>query len=189
MKNYSKKGFTLIELLIVIAVLGTLAVVVLIAINPIQQLARARDAGRSSAVAQLGHGYEARATVNNGIYVAHTAGCAAAAGGWITNCLVSAGEIQTTPVNQAYSTLTPAPTCAAGIAAEGGWCLNSTTAAFVVYARAEAVSNDARCAAPATEDPYFVYSSTAGRGGLWCGAAAPVAGAANVAGNSASWRN
>jgi prepilin-type N-terminal cleavage/methylation domain-containing protein len=39
-------GFTLIELLIVIAILGVLAVVVLVAINPIEQLARTRDGGR-----------------------------------------------------------------------------------------------------------------------------------------------
>ena len=53
-KNYLK-GFTLIELLIVIAILGVLAVVVLVAINPVQQLARTRDAGRKSSVAQIGH--------------------------------------------------------------------------------------------------------------------------------------
>lgn len=49
-----KKGFTLIELLIVMAILGVLAVVVLVAINPAEQLARARDSGRISAANQLG---------------------------------------------------------------------------------------------------------------------------------------
>lgn len=38
-----KKGFTLVELLIVIALLGTIALIVISAINPIEQSNRARD--------------------------------------------------------------------------------------------------------------------------------------------------
>ncbi len=47
------KGFTLIELLIVIAVLGILAVAVLAAINPIEQINRSRDTGSRSDAEQL----------------------------------------------------------------------------------------------------------------------------------------
>lgn len=47
------KGFTLIELLIVIAVLGVLAVAVLSAINPIEQINRGRDTGARSDAEQL----------------------------------------------------------------------------------------------------------------------------------------
>jgi len=47
------KGFTLIELLIVIAVLGILAVAVLSAINPIEQINRSRDTGSRSDSEQL----------------------------------------------------------------------------------------------------------------------------------------
>lgn len=46
-------GFTLIELLIVIAVLGVLVVAVLSAINPLEQMRKARDAGRKSDAAEL----------------------------------------------------------------------------------------------------------------------------------------
>jgi prepilin-type N-terminal cleavage/methylation domain-containing protein len=49
----SAKGFTLIELLIVIAVLGILAVAVLSAINPIEQINRSRDTGSRSDAEQL----------------------------------------------------------------------------------------------------------------------------------------
>ena len=48
-----KAGFTMIELLIVIAVLGILAVAVLSAINPIEQINRGRDTGGRSDAEQL----------------------------------------------------------------------------------------------------------------------------------------
>lgn len=48
-----QKGFTLIELLIVIAVLGVLAVAVLSAINPIEQINRGRDTGARSDAEQI----------------------------------------------------------------------------------------------------------------------------------------
>lgn len=60
-------GFTLIELIIVIAILGILAAVVLAAMNPLEQLARGRDAGRISAVSQLGRVAQAYVTNNNNI--------------------------------------------------------------------------------------------------------------------------
>ena len=47
------RGFTMIELLIVIAVLGILAVAVLAAINPIEQINRGRDTGSRSDAEQL----------------------------------------------------------------------------------------------------------------------------------------
>jgi prepilin-type N-terminal cleavage/methylation domain-containing protein len=53
MKYKTVQGFTLIELLIVIAVLGILAVAVLSAINPIEQINRSRDTGSRSDAEQL----------------------------------------------------------------------------------------------------------------------------------------
>lgn len=50
---FMKKGFTLVELLIVIALIGVLAVAVLAAINPLEQLNRARDTGMESDASQL----------------------------------------------------------------------------------------------------------------------------------------
>lgn len=48
-----KKGFTLIELLIVIVIIGILAVAVLSAINPVEQIRKATDTGKKSNAAEL----------------------------------------------------------------------------------------------------------------------------------------
>ena len=48
-----QSGFTMIELLVVIAILGILAVAVLSAINPIEQINRGRDTGSRSDAEQL----------------------------------------------------------------------------------------------------------------------------------------
>jgi prepilin-type N-terminal cleavage/methylation domain-containing protein len=162
-----EEGFTLIELLIVIAILGTLAVVVLLALNPIQQLARTRDAGRFSTVTQLGHAVEAFATVNNGLYPEVTGaspGCAGSAN-WL-KCLEDSGEISTTPGAVSGGSL-----CSVGV--QNGWCytVNGQNSSATVYTRLEALSNIKKC--PSGQNAYAIYSTKAGRGGGWCGAGEP----------------
>ena len=49
----AQAGFTMIELLIVISILGILAVAVLSAINPVEQINRGRDTGSKSDAEQL----------------------------------------------------------------------------------------------------------------------------------------
>lgn len=161
MKKNLQKGFTLVELLIVIAILGTLAVVVLIAINPLQQLARTRDAGRKSSVTQLGHNLEAYGVGNNGIYLPEGAT-------WITS-LVTAGEIQATP-GQISNSLTAYCTTNA----QNGFCYDATTAGggapAIVFSRLEATTDISRCGATfaGTDRAYAAYSTGLGRGGIIC---------------------
>lgn len=49
-RDWHRSGFTLIELLIVIGIIGTLASVTIVAINPNKQLGSAKDAARLSAI-------------------------------------------------------------------------------------------------------------------------------------------
>ncbi len=58
MQQAIRKGFTLIELLIVITIIGVLAVAILSAINPIEQVRRAQDSGLESDAAELLNGLE-----------------------------------------------------------------------------------------------------------------------------------
>jgi len=147
-----KRGFTLIELLIVIAILGVLAVVVLVAINPVQQLGRARDSGRISTVAQLGHAFEAFYTSHNGVYALDFAE------------LVAAGEITQVPslVNNTLNL----PVCTGGDDAVNGWCYDEVTSSFAVWSRLEADTNLTLGAC--TTDAYTAYLSLAGRACVGC---------------------
>ena len=57
--KYRKSGFTLLELLIVVAILGIMATVLVVAVNPGRQLAKARDMNRETdLVAILGTIYQ-----------------------------------------------------------------------------------------------------------------------------------
>ena len=171
-QNYKSKltrGFTLIELLIVMAILGVLAVVVLVAINPVQQLARTRDAGRKAGVAQIGHAVEAYYTARGGTYPpAAGTGCTPA--NWL-GCIVEAGELSTSPQEITYATATQGSICTTNEV--NGWCYDDTGGDMVVFSILESDSEWSKCT---TGTPYFVWSSADGRGGLVCGAAAPSAG-------------
>ena len=159
-KGCIKKGFTLIELLIVIAILGVLAVVVLVAINPLEQLAKTRDAGRQSSVSQIGHAVQAYYTSQNAVYPP--------TGTWNT-VLTASGELSAMP---AAVTATGYTACAgpAGSPVNGTWCYNMTAASgAVIYARLESKAQTSKCTSPAV--PYSLYSTADGRGGVVCAAA------------------
>jgi prepilin-type N-terminal cleavage/methylation domain-containing protein len=161
----SVKGFTLIELLIVIAVIGVLAAVILVAIDPIEQLARGRDAGRKSSVNQLGRALQAYYSVNSAY---------PAVGGWVadpTNTLIVSGEIKVFPTNP-VPPLPASPLCTgAGSAIANNFCYKLDTVApnIVVYTLMESKSENRKGVCPAAEQRWYLYASINGRGGIICG--------------------
>src|SRR5487761_8208 len=69
-KSSRQAGFTLIELLIVIAILGLLAVIVFVNLNPAGNLSKARDSRRAADIGQLQTALDNYAINNNGGYPA-----------------------------------------------------------------------------------------------------------------------
>jgi prepilin-type N-terminal cleavage/methylation domain-containing protein len=166
LKTAFRKGFTLIELLIVIAILGVLAVVILVAINPQEQLARTRDAGRTSTITQLGHAMQAYGASHEGNYIA-------ASTSWITD-LVGAGEIAVVPGGLAYQVNTQSCN---STTTENDFCYISAgtpPTAFVLYTTLESGSNYSRCVGGGAYGgsgdtvPAVAFDSTQGRGGIVC---------------------
>lgn len=70
MFKLNKKGFTLIELLIVIAIIAVLAAVVIVALNPAQRFADARDARRQSDLENVAAALKTYQVDNDGAYPA-----------------------------------------------------------------------------------------------------------------------
>lgn len=158
LNKFSSKGFTLIELLIVIAIIGILAAGVLVAIDPVEQLNRGRDASRKSSISQLGRALQAYYTANSA-YPAVT--------GWNTT-LTTSGEIKVFPANPGAPL---APACAAGVVVNKFCYKTNTTPDIVVYTHMESKTemNKGSCGGDAAST-WYVYSSAEGKAGLLCGA-------------------
>ena len=172
--GYLKRGFTLVELLVVMAVLGVLMAGIIIAINPIQQMARARDASRKNAIGQIG-------TALAGYYTAHSAVYPAADANWLVGTaadpdgLVYAGELKSAPPSQTYSAA-GASTCPVANFNVNGYCYAVAGAApaqeAVAWTNLESASARANCAA-LTPNAVWFYSTV---GGKACGACTAAAG-------------
>lgn len=149
------KGFTLIELLIVIAVLGVLATVILVVLDPVEQLARSRDAGRKSTVDQLGGTLQAYYTTR----AASATPFPTANATWITS-LQAAGEIKTIPPSVSGGTA-----CTTNVQ-NSTWCYTTNNTNAAAWARLESKSESSKCAAG--NNPYFVWDSSRGSTCLVC---------------------
>jgi type IV pilus assembly protein PilA len=161
--KFSYKGFTLIELLIVIAIIGVLAVVVLVAINPTEQLARARDAGRKSAVNQLGHGLQTYATTHDGVVLTESAT-------WMSD-VQTEGSINTIPSSVAFAD-TSIVACTTN--EQNGYCYdtdgNTPPNGSIIYTRLESSADQSKCPG---EIAYVLYDTYVGRGGIVCSGTEP----------------
>jgi prepilin-type N-terminal cleavage/methylation domain-containing protein len=165
-KSSLQKGFTLIELLVVIAVIGVLAAIVLLAVNPGEQLARARDTSRISAVTQLGRALQGYYTSQGAVYPAE----GQTAPIWTTK-LTTTGDLKTVPTNATYTSAPVAPVCTYASYAIGGvvtgYCYRATVGAdAIVYVKLESSLYDGKCAG--TEDAFWVFSTADAKAGGVC---------------------
>lgn len=169
-ESEDSKGFTLIELLIVIAVLGVLAAAILIAIDPVEQLARGRDGGRKNTVSETGRAFETYYTANS-VYPA--------ASGW-DGTLVNFGDIRVAPTDPG-GTLANCATAGTAASTDSKLCyrLNTGLTDFVVYSHMESKSEQRKGACAGTAaNTWYVYSSYAGKAGVVCQTTEPAAGVA-----------
>jgi len=116
MKANWSKGFTLIELLIVIAILGILAAGILVAINPVAQMQKARNSQRKADLRNMQQAVESYAIRNNGVYPNDGWRWCGAAGSYYTaGCdtdnfipfVVAAGDIKILPRDPSTGSNTP----------------------------------------------------------------------------------
>ncbi|OGM11464.1 hypothetical protein A2Z22_00235 [Candidatus Woesebacteria bacterium RBG_16_34_12] len=157
-KNNKPNGFTLIELLIVMAILGILAVVIFIAIDPGERQAQARDTGRISSVTQIGHALEAYYT---------TVGSFPDTGTWAQD-LLDKGELSSFPSGIVYTAYSVS-NCTTYVqpAVDPTYCYDlDATNGVIVFSKSESNSHTQRCSTP--EVAYFVFSTADGRGGTIC---------------------
>ena len=158
-----EKGFTLIELLIVIAILGVLTTAVLVAIDPIEQINRSKDAGRLNSVNQLGHAVQAYYTGQQSMPTVAT---------WNTD-LINTGNVKSFPTAPTGGT-----TCTTNKVT--GFCyviINTVDA--VVFTQVESKNSKTKTGVANCANAWAVYYTTQGRAGLACDTEANV-----VAGNA-----
>lgn len=162
-----KLGFTLIELLVVMAILGVLSVVLLMAVNPVEQLAKTRDSGRVSSVTQLGHAVAAFYTTRSEAYPAPNQ--------WNQD-LVSVGELPSFPAGIPYTAYgVSACTTYVQPAVDATYCysLDEGGNGFgaIVFAKMESQTQLSKCSL--IGDTYFVFSTADGKGGIICASGDP----------------
>jgi len=160
MTGNSKNAFTIIELLIVIAILGLLAVITLVAMNPGERQAQAKDSGRISSVVQIGNSLQAFYTTKT--YLPDVSN-------WADD-LVTSAELSSFPsgIRYTYNSVTACTTYPQP-ALDGTFCYDEDQAndlGAIVFAKAESTSYRSKCTAP--EEAYFVFSTEDSRGGTIC---------------------
>lgn len=157
----SPKGFTLIELLIVIAVVGVLAAAVLIALNPIEQFKRARDAGLKEAISTIGRQLQGNYTLTQD-YQTYTVGA------WL-NDLVGQQELVQAPAGNSEA-VSCSDVVGATESVQNNICYKENGTNFIIMAHPESSVESSKftacVASPA--NTWIIYQSTTGKTGTIC---------------------
>lgn len=147
--SYVSSGFTLVELLVVMAIVGVLAVGLVVAINPLEMMARARDTTRKQTLGQLQRAIESY-RIANGNYPSTPSGWCGYTGSawscgtdWIPG-LVAAKEVKTLPIDPRHAQ-TGGPTCVSF-----SWPANYTS--YIYYSNGSDYKLVAHCGVEAKSD-------------------------------------
>lgn len=143
-----KKGFTLIELIVVMAVLGVLATIVIVAVNPLEQISRGRDTARLSAITQVGQALVGYRIANNGIFP--TEGTT-----WM-NSLSNSLDLSSRPTNADY--VSKVPCNDESTHGQNGFCYKTGTNETIIYAQLESNLYNKNCSISPYAQAYWVFS-------------------------------
>ena len=162
----------------VITVLAVLATIVLIAVNPGEQLARGRDANRISAVTSVGRSIQRYYSIQ-GAYPNSVA-----ASNWMQK-IIDLSELKLPIGNPAYSGSLPSEICngsraqnlPAGLNGSNtyGYCYAVGSSPFdtaIVYVQLESNIYNKKCFSGGTQyRAWAVWASAFAKSGLWCSTA------------------
>ncbi len=168
----NSRGFTLIELLVVIGLIGVLAGVVLVVIDPTEQFEKGRDAQRKSTVGQLSKAMQAYYTFQ-GAYPLPTTMPPVPTPAWITN-LVTAGEIKAVPPSVSNSTSCLVDASGASVTApnsreENNFCYYYQASGNpLVWTLLKSKSEKNKCTNVTLPYPVFYWSGANNQSGIQC---------------------
>lgn len=146
-------GFTLVELIVVIAVLGILAGIVLVALNPLEHIAKATDGRTKQSVSQVGGSLSSFYSQKQTFPTVDS--------DWMDE-LITNGDLSDRPPQ--------APElCNPSAALDSNFCLQVSGNGAVVYSQLTSQGENSRCSTE-SDVAYFLFDTIRGRGCLVCGA-------------------
>lgn len=149
-----RSGFTLIEILLVMAVLAVLFGITLVALNPLEQLAKTNDTKTKQSVNKLGGLLTAFYAQKQTFPVTDT--------DWMDELITNA-DLNERPA--------AAPTaCSPAASNDSNFCLQTDSSTAVVYARLTSQGEDRKCPI-ASDVPYFSYVISRGSSCIVCAGA------------------